>query len=390
MRKNITVLGSTGSIGRNTLAVAAHFPDAFRVVGLAAGENISLLQDQIARFDPDLVSVSREELAAALLRELPPVWEKKVVWGETGLLQVAALARADLVVSAIVGAAGLLPTLTAIRAGKDIALANKESLVMAGELVMHEARQMQVRVVPVDSEHNAIAQSLAAGRRQDVTRIILTASGGPFLALPETALWDVTPDQAVNHPNWTMGRKISIDSATLMNKGLEVIEARWLFAIELDRIEVLIHPQSVVHSMVEYIDGSVVAQLGIPDMRIPIAYAMSYPERLPLELPRLSLASCRDLSFSTPDPDRFPALALAYDACRRGGTMPAAFNAANEIAVAAFLAGRIRFPEITRLVADTISPLQPVPVADEGTVLAADREARARATALLEDLPVRR
>ncbi|MDH5299366.1 MAG: 1-deoxy-D-xylulose-5-phosphate reductoisomerase [Desulfobulbaceae bacterium] len=384
--KNIAILGSTGSIGCNVLEVVRQYPGRFRVVGLAAGNNITLLRDQLDAFNPLLVSVASEKLAGQLRAALPASWRERIVAGPEGNVRVASLPQADTVVSAIVGGAGLVPTLAAIEAGKNVALANKETLVMAGDLVMGAARRKGVQLLPIDSEHNAVFQALAAGRAEDVDKIILTASGGPFRELAEKELWNVTPAQALAHPNWSMGNKISIDSATLMNKGLEVIEARWLFDLPVERIEVLVHPQSIVHSMVEYIDGSVVAQMGIPDMRIPIAYALSFPERLRLNLPRLNLAKCAGLTFAPPDFQRFPSLKLAYQACRRGGTQPAILNAANEVAVAAFLEGRIRFPEIALVVAETISRQPSQAIADVSTVLDADLAARVQAESVVEAL----
>jgi 1-deoxy-D-xylulose-5-phosphate reductoisomerase len=374
--KKISILGSTGSIGKNVLRLVAQFPERYQVLGLTAGWNTNLLKEQVLAFNPSLISVADKNSAAELANMLPPSYKDKIVWGQNGNEQVASMAEADMVVSAIVGAAGLLPTLAAIKAGKDIALANKETLVMAGRLVMDEVKRNQVRLLPVDSEHSAIAQALEAGRKEDVARIILTASGGPFLHHKEKSLWQVTPEQALNHPNWEMGKKITIDSATLMNKGLEVIEARWLFDVDLDKIEVLVHPQSIVHSLVEYIDGSVMAQLGIPDMRVPISYALSYPERLKTGLSRLDLTEYRNLSFLDPDKTRFPALQTAYEACRQGGCKPAVLNAANEVAVAAFLAGKIKFPEIASVVADTVERVEFLADADIETILEADRLAR--------------
>jgi 1-deoxy-D-xylulose-5-phosphate reductoisomerase len=344
--KKIAILGSTGSIGRNVLKLAAGFPERFTVAGLTAGWNIDLLRQQIEAFSPRIVSVAEEGAAIKLRTLLGPDRQTEIVWGQAGNEQVASLQETDMVVSAIVGAAGLLPTLAAIKSGKDIALANKETLVMAGRLIMDEVIEHEVRLLPIDSEHSAIAQALEAGRKEDVARIILTASGGPFLNLDQESLWRVSPEEALHHPNWDMGRKISIDSATLMNKGLEVIEAHWLFDVGLDKIEVLVHPQSIVHSLVEFVDGSVVAQLGIPDMRVPISYALSYPERLETGLSRLNLTECGNLSFLPPDLNRFPALELAYEACRIGGCLPTVLNAANEVAVAAFLDGDLKFPEI--------------------------------------------
>lgn len=376
--KTITLLGSTGSIGRNVLAVVRQFPDRFRIAGLAAGRNLEELRQQVLEFAPELVSLADPDLARELAASLPAPLAGRVRHGDDGLLAVATLEAADMVVSAVVGAVGLVPTLAAIRAGKDIGLANKETLVMAGALVMAEARRKGIRLLPIDSEHSAIFQALEAGRREDLRRLILTASGGPFRGRGQAELKAMTPAQALAHPNWDMGRKISIDSATLMNKGLEVIEARWLFDVELDDIEVLVHPQSVVHSLVEFVDGSVVAQLGIPDMRIPIAYALSYPERLPLGLSRLCLAHGADLSFEKPDVASFPALNLAYQACRRGGTAPAVLNAANEVAVAAFLDEKIRFTAIAEIVAHCLREVD-APGEDLDAILAADGLARRRA-----------
>ncbi|RJX27149.1 MAG: 1-deoxy-D-xylulose-5-phosphate reductoisomerase [Desulfurivibrio sp.] len=389
MQKNISLLGSTGSIGSNVLKVIRQYPGRFRIVGLAAGRNIALLRDQIEAFSPLAVSVATEELAAELARLLPVGWQDKIFFGRAGNELVATLDQADTVVSAIVGAAGLMPTLAAIKAGKHIALANKETLVMAGDLVMAEARRHKVQILPVDSEHNAIFQALAAGRRQDVHKIILTASGGPFRDRNERELWDVSPAEALNHPNWSMGNKISIDSATLMNKGLEVIEARWLFDMEVEHIEVLVHPQSIVHSLVEYIDGSVIAQLGVPDMRLPITYALAWPERLKTGLARLDLPRCMDLSFQPPDFRKFPALKLAYHACRQGGTMPAVLNAANEVAVASFLDHKIRFPEISLVAAETLNRLTRKDITDIETVLEADLAARMQAESIIEALRIK-
>ncbi len=386
---NLALLGATGSIGRNVLDIVRQFPGRYRILSLAAGRNIDLLRQQIEAFNPLLVSVADADLARDLTASLPAGWSDRIVWGTEGNIKAATLADVDMTVSAIVGAAGLPPTLAAVEAGKDIALANKETLVVAGELVMATARRNKVSILPVDSEHNAIFQALAAGRRQDVKKLILTASGGPFRTVAARQLWEVTPSQALDHPNWSMGPKISIDSATLMNKGLEIIEARWLFDVPVDRIEVLIHPQSIVHSMVEYNDGSVIAQMGIADMRIPIAYALAWPERLRLDLPALSLTQCRKLEFFRPDFEKFPSLRLAYQACRKGGTIPAALNAANEVAVAAFLDGRIRFPEIVYAVAETVSRMDRRPASDLKTILDADMAARLQAESVVEALELR-
>lgn len=381
--KTISVLGSTGSIGRNVLAVIRQFPHRFRVAALAAGCNIQVLKEQVLEFSPHCVSLAREDLADRLRAELPAEYRNRVYWGTEGIRRAATIGEADMVISAVVGAAGLVPTLEAIAAGKDIGLANKETLVMAGHLVMRAVRDSGVKLLPIDSEHSAIFQALEAGRREDVGRIILTASGGPFREKPKNQLETVTPEQALAHPNWEMGRKISIDSATLMNKGLEVIEARWLFDVEPDQIGVVVHPQSIVHSLVEFIDGSVVAQLGIPDMKIPIAYALSYPERLGLGLSRLSLSQCGNLSFEKPDYERFPALQLAFDALEEGGVKPAVLNAANEVAVEAFLGGRIPFLAIAGIVARTLMQAGGGAGMELEDILRADEQARRIAADLI-------
>ena len=310
--KRIAILGSTGSIGRSALQVIEQFPEHFQVVALAAGKNIDLLAEQIKQFRPKIAAVLDRELAKDLASRLPVETRVEVLAGSTGYEETASFAEADMVLSSMVGAAGLIPTLSAIRAGKDVALANKETLVMAGGLVREEVRRHKVSLLPVDSEHNAIFQALEGHRREDLKRILLTASGGPFLTLPKEQLESVTPAQALAHPNWEMGAKITVDSATMMNKGLEVIEAKWLFEVEVERIDVHIHPQSIVHSMVEYVDGSVIAQLGMPDMRVPIAYALAYPERLRLNLPTLDFFSVQTLTFQQPDLSRFPCLDLAF------------------------------------------------------------------------------
>jgi 1-deoxy-D-xylulose-5-phosphate reductoisomerase len=352
--KGISLLGSTGSIGVNVLEVVRQYPERFKIVALAAGTNISLLAQQVLEFTPELISVIDEDRAQSLAKLLPPSYKDRIYFGVKGNELVAAANGAEITISAIVGAAGLLPTLAAIKAGKDIGLANKETLVMAGKIVMDGVKSSGGKLLPVDSEHSAIFQALEAGRRDDLKKIILTASGGPFRGKKYEELRSVTPEQALNHPNWSMGRKISIDSATLMNKGLEVIEARWLFNVATDSIDVVVHPQSIVHSLVEFLDGSVIAQLGIPDMRIPIAYALSYPERMELGLTPLNLSSCGQLEFVEPDYECFPALRLAFDAIASGGTLPAVMNSANEIAVEAFLAGKISFLQIAETVAKTM------------------------------------
>jgi 1-deoxy-D-xylulose-5-phosphate reductoisomerase len=382
--KTISLLGSTGSIGRNVLAVIRQFPKRYKVAALSAGKNIAKLKQQAIEFNPQCVSVATEELADKLRAELPIEFKDRICWGLEGNRRVATIDEADMTVTAVVGAVGLLPTLDAIAAGKDIGLANKETLVMAGALVMDAVRHNGVSLLPIDSEHSAIFQALEAGRRQDVSRIILTASGGPFRDWSKDDLLKVTPAQALAHPNWDMGQKISIDSATMMNKGLEVIEARWLFDVGSDQIGVVVHPQSIVHSLVEFIDGSVVAQLGIPDMRIPIAYALSYPKRLALGLSRLSLSECGNLSFEKPDYDRFPALQMAFDVLEQGGVKPTVLNAANEVAVEHFLSGKIKFLDIADIVASTLALASDGSELDLQAILTADEQARVIATEIIK------
>lgn len=384
--KRLVVLGSTGSIGVQTLDVVASFPDRFRVTALAAGRNVDVLAEQVRRFDPDLVSVGDAE-GASRLRDVLRGSRTRIVHGAEGLVE-AAVHDADLVVSALVGAAGLPPTLAAIRAGRDVALANKEVMVMAGALVLREIRAHGVALLPVDSEHSAIFQALAGQRREDLARILLTASGGPFRTWPADRIARATIEEALRHPNWSMGPKITIDSATLMNKGLELIEARWLFDVTADQLEVVVHPQSIVHSLVEFRDGSVLAQLGLPDMRVPIAVALAHPERLPLDLPRLDLPKLERLDFEAPDRARFPALDLAFAALSADEAAPAVLNAANEVAVAAFLAGRLAFPGIAAacgaVLERHLAGASGVPLIDLGAVLAADDWARAEARAWIE------
>jgi len=356
--KKLSILGSTGSIGVNTLEIVARHPEKFQVVALAGGKNLPKMEEQIFRFRPDLASVMDEELARHLRQNLSS-HPTRILSGMDGLMAAATHPEADMVVSALVGSIGLLPTLAAVKAGKNLALANKEPLVMAGEILVREVRDHGVTLLPVDSEHSAIFQALAGHRKEEIKRIILTASGGPFLKTPLEEMKGVTPEQALKHPQWRMGKKITIDSASLMNKGLEVIEARWLFGVPSSRIEVHIHPQSIVHSMIEYIDGSMIAQLALPDMRGPIGYALSYPQRLDLQLPSLNLFEAGPLSFSPVDEKRFPALGLAYQALEAGGTMPAVLNAANEVAVEAFLQGRLSFLKIPGLIRQTMEQHRP-------------------------------
>ncbi|MDK9709285.1 MAG: 1-deoxy-D-xylulose-5-phosphate reductoisomerase [Desulforhopalus sp.] len=383
--KHISLLGSTGSIGVNVLSVVREFPERYKIVALAAGTNVQRFAEQIEEFRPQLVSVSDERCARELHDLLQKNTRTSIVFGDEGNILVAAYQKAQFTVSAIVGAAGLLPTLAAIRAGKDIGLANKETLVMAGKIVMAAIKESGAKLLPIDSEHSAIFQALEAGQKKDLKKIILTASGGPFRGLKRDHLRKVTKEQALAHPNWSMGRKISIDSATLMNKGLEVIEAKWLFDVDANAIEVVVHPQSIVHSLVEYQDGSVLAQLGIPDMRIPIAYALSYPERLPLSLQPLKLSQCASLQFMEPDNASFPALQLAFRALHRGGVCPAVLNAANEVAVDAFLADQIDFLQIAETVERTMDIVVQGSDTSLSDVLLADSEARRVALKLVAE-----
>lgn len=380
--KKLSILGSTGSIGVSTLEIVASHPDRFQVVALTAGNNMELLRKQIALFSPQVVSVMNEKLARELARSLPSA-KTEILHGVPGLIAAATAADAEMVVAAIVGAAGLVPTAAAIRAGKDVALANKETLVTAGGLIMKMVKEKRVNLYPVDSEHSAVFQSLQGHRGKDVKRIILTASGGPFLTMPLHQLSQVSVVDALNHPNWSMGQKISIDSATMVNKGLEVIEARWLFDVPGDRISVNIHPQSIIHSMVEYIDGCVMAQLGVPDMKAPIAYALTYPERVASGVKPLDLTVLSGLTFFNPDHLRFPALQLAYRAMADGDSMPAVLNAANEVAVEAFLTGKIGFTAIPAAIERTMDVHQSHSLGTIEEVLSVDRWAREKTRELL-------
>ena len=352
MRK-ITILGSTGSIGTQTLDVVRENKD-ITVVGISAGKNIRLLEQQIREFSPRLAVLWDEEDARALQETVRDL-SVKVAWGMEGLLELASMEEADLMVTAIVGMIGLRPTIAAIQAGKDIALANKETLVTAGHLIMPLAREKGVSILPVDSEHSAIFQALHGGKKAQVRKLLITASGGPFRGRSKKELEQVTPADALKHPNWDMGQKITIDSATLVNKGLEVMEARWLFDVDLDQIQVVVQPQSVIHSMVEFCDGAVMAQLGTPDMRLPIQYALYYPDRRPLPGDRLDFWKMHELTFERPDTDTFRGLPLAMEAARAGGTMATVFNAANERAVAKFLKEEIRFLDIYEIIGETMA-----------------------------------
>ena len=381
--KSIAILGSTGSVGVTTLDVVSRFPERFRVVAMAAGKNLEVLVEQIRRFRPELVSVATPELARELKNRLAGE-RVDILYGDDGANAVATHRDAQFVMSAIVGAAGLGPTLAAVRAGKDVGFANKETLVVAGEVMTRAVREAGVKLLPVDSEHNAIFQCLEGRQRANLKRIILTASGGPFLKLPIERFAAVTVAEALKHPTWRMGAKITIDSASLMNKGLEVIEARWLFDVPAEQISVVIHPQSVVHSMVEMIDGSVIAEMAIPDMAIPVAYALAYPERLPLaHLKPLSLAECGALTFEQPDFNRFPCLRLAFDALAAAGTMPCALNAANEVMVAAFLAGETQFVDIARNIETVMGRHSNRPARTIEDLIEIDGWARAQARELI-------
>ena len=376
--KRLIILGSTGSIGTSTLDLISRYPQRFQVAGLSANQDDKKLEEQIRKFRPRVVSLVDDE-AARRLRDRCRDFPVEILSGIEGQNNVATLAEADMVVSAIVGSAGLLPTLAAIRAGKPLALANKETLVMAGQIVCKEARQRNVPILPVDSEHNAIFQVIEGRRLEHIRRIILTASGGPLLDMNGDQYHEIRPEQALQHPTWKMGAKISIDSATLMNKGLEVIEAHCLFNLPPEKIDVLIHRQSIVHSMVEFIDGSVIAQMGIPDMRIPLSYALNYPERLSLDLPALDLTKVGLLSFEEPDLERFPCLGFAYQALKVGETMPAVLNAANEESVTAYLKEQIGFTDIAKVIRKTMDAHQisSAPTLDD--ILSADRWAREHA-----------
>jgi 1-deoxy-D-xylulose-5-phosphate reductoisomerase len=377
--RSLAILGSTGSIGVSTLDVVRQHPDKFSVAGLAAGRDIELLAKQIKEFRPDAVSV-RDEDSISKLQALLGEYKPEILFGSDGAAAIAAADGPDMVVSAIVGAAGLLPTVRAIKAGKHIALANKETLVVAGQLVSDLVKKHKVELLPVDSEHSAIFQSLEGHRKEDVERIILTASGGPFRNTSAEELKNVGLEQALKHPQWSMGAKITIDSATMMNKGLEVIEAHWLFSVPAEKIGVVVHPQSIIHSMVEYIDGCVIAQLGAPDMRAPIAYALSYPERCKSGIQKLDLVKIGTLTFEEPDMERFPALRLAFDALNAGRTYPAVLNAANEIAVAAFLDKKIGFLDIAAIVEKTMQAHDAFTPVELEEYLMADQWARNTAT----------
>jgi 1-deoxy-D-xylulose-5-phosphate reductoisomerase len=381
--KNLSILGSTGSIGCNALEIVAMFPERFTVRALAAKNNTRLLARQVEKFGPELAVVFDETRAIELKRMLSSGPKVEIMYGQDGYRAAANYDSVDMVVTAVVGSAGLIPTIAAIEAGKNIALANKETLVMAGEIVVKRAKQNHVKIIPIDSEHSAILQCISGNRRQDLDKILLTASGGPFLNRPENEFVTIKPQDALNHPTWQMGKKVSVDSATLMNKGLEVIEAKCLFGVSQESIEVLIHPQSVIHSMVSFKDGAVMAQLGIPDMKGAIAYALSYPERLALNQPLPDFTGIGALTFERPDLNKFPCLDLAYSACQTGGTLPAVLNAANEMSVHAFLKQRIPFVKIPEIIGKTMEKhtLVANPAFDD--ILESDKWAREQARNLI-------
>src|SRR5947207_9774177 len=383
-RKRVVILGATGSIGESALKVARDIPEQMEIVGLAAKSNARKLAAAANEVRPELVCLV-EETQIDVLREALD-YEPRIFSGEAGLLEIACLTNADIVLVAIVGTGGLRPALAAIKAGKDLAVASKEILVMAGEIVMREARENGVHVLPVDSEHNAIFQCLEGKKSSDIRRIILTASGGPFRETPRKDFDSITPEQALKHPTWNMGPKITIDSATLFNKGLEMIEAHWLFGVEMKRVEVVIHPQSIAHSMVEFADGSTLAQLSNSNMCFPIQYAVTWPDRVPNSLPPLDFSKLSRLEFFTPRYDDFPALNLARQAGETGGTLPAVMNAANEVAVAGFLNRQVRFPDIWQIVEEVMHRHTSVAHPDLDAILQADQWARAEATRCVETL----
>lgn len=386
--KRITILGSTGSIGRSALDIISRNMNRFKISVLTAGNNVDLLENQITTFSPHVVALADEKAARELKKRLGKGHASSlhILSGSKGVIEASAYDNSDFVLSAIVGSAGLAPTLNAIRAGKTIGLANKESLVMAGDMVMEASKKHRVRILPVDSEHSAIFQCIEGYKKSDLRRIILTASGGPFADRALHELHDITPEDALKHPRWQMGKKISIDSATLMNKGLEVIEAHHLFSLSPDKIDVLIHPQSIVHSMVEFLDRSSIAQLSIPDMKGPIAYALTYPKRLKDVITGLELDTVEALTFRKPDLECFPCLSYAYRALEAGGTMPAVLNAANEVAVNAFLKKMIRFPAIPHIIKKTMDQHSLISETGLDAILQADKWARKKAQEIIKSL----
>jgi len=384
--KKISILGSTGFIGTNTLKIISAFPERYKVVGLAAGSNVATLSEQIKMYKPDVVSVTSPALAAKLKDLLSSYPALPILVGQAGMIEVATYPEADLVISAMVGSVGLIPTMAAIRSGKRLALANKEALVVAGKLVMEAAQSHGVDIIPIDSEHSAIFQVFKGQRKEDVSRLILTASGGPFLNYDSKHLTNITPEEALKHPVWKMGKKITIDSATLMNKGLEVIEAHWLFNLPPEFIQVLIHPQSIIHSMVEYCDGSTLAQMSLPDMRLPISYALAYPERLKNDLPSLNLANLGKLTFFEPDFELFPTVRLAYQSLQEEASMGAVLNGADEVAVEAFLKKQISFPEIPLVIKKSMDKHNPRSIKDIEDAMEVDAWARQTANNIVNAL----
>ena len=384
--KNICLLGSTGYIGTNALNIIKNNPERYRIIALGGGRNIDLLLNQIKEFKPLYAVVINSNLADELKNKLNNSTNTEILYGTKGYSEIATLSDVNLAIAAMTGSAGLLPTFSAITAGKDVALANKETLVMAGSLLINESKKLGVNIFPIDSEHSAIQQSIQGHSREDLKKIILTGSGGPFKNSPIEKLSTVTPQEALKHPKWKMGRKISIDSATMMNKGMEAIEAKWLFNVEMDQIEILLHPQSIIHSMVEYMDGSIIAQLAPTDMRIPISYALSYPRHLKVELPSLDLIDIETLSFGKPDKERFRCLYLALAAGKIGESMPAVLNGANEIGVTAFLEGKIGFLEIPQLIEKTMEKHETFSLHSIEQAIEADQWAKSRATEILRDM----
>ncbi|GAC1446880.1 MAG: 1-deoxy-D-xylulose-5-phosphate reductoisomerase [Pyrinomonadaceae bacterium] len=386
--KGLSILGSTGSIGCNSLRVVEALRGEFRVVALGAGRNVAKLVEQIAQFQPALVAVENDECAGELAKLLRQnkISAPQILTGERGMIEVATHDGAQTIVAATVGAIGLVPTLAAIETGKRVALANKETLVMAGDLMTRAAAKSKAEILPVDSEHNALHQCLRGENVREVKRLILTASGGPFRNKTKREMDAATIEEAMRHPTWSMGAKITIDSATLMNKGLEVIEAHWLFGFDAERISIVVHPESIVHSMIELVDNSIIAQMGVTDMRHAIQYALTYPERQPMKLPPLDLTKLSALHFEEPDTDKFPCLAHAYRALKQGGTSPSAMNAANEEAVSAFLNGKIRLTEISQIIADVLDTHETRAASTLETILQADREARKAAKLHIERL----
>jgi 1-deoxy-D-xylulose-5-phosphate reductoisomerase len=387
--KNISILGSTGSIGTSTLEVIEQHSDKFKVVALAAGKNTTLLARQIEKFQPLIASISTKQLAQQLKEKLTKS-KTKIVYGEQGLIEIATWPETDIIVCAIVGSAGLLSAYHAAKAAKQIALANKETLVMAGSLIMNELRKRNAQLIPIDSEHSAVFQTLNGRNRNEIKRVILTASGGPFLNLPKEEMSFITVEQALNHPNWNMGRKISIDSATLMNKGLEIIEAYWLFNLEIEQISTIVHPQSIVHSLVELIDGSLIAHMGITDMKIPIQYALSYPERLSSPSRYIELSELANLEFLPPDQKKFPCLGLCIQALRKGKSMPTVLNASNEVAVESFLQGKISFEQIPTIIEETMQNHVPMDFESIEEIQQIDRWARSQSDKIVKRLFERR